>query len=53
MIVSTKPFWWSPPIWLQVQLCAPPGWYQWTERGLIYLGLTLTKIEAEATEVDR
>jgi hypothetical protein len=30
-----RPFYWTKPYDTG---CAPSGWYQWTKRGLIYLG---------------
>ena len=34
----SRPFYWTKPY---DEGCAPSGWYQWTERGLVYLGESL------------
>jgi hypothetical protein len=34
----SKPFYWTAPASTG---CAPSGWYQWTEAGLIYIGESL------------
>lgn len=42
MARDQKPFYWvQPPQPGDEWYVAPTGWYQWTERGLIYLGPTI------------
>lgn len=41
--MTSRAFWWEPPWWIPAANCAPAGWYKWTERGLVYLGVTLNR----------
>lgn len=34
----SEPFYWNRPVYMPAEMCSPDGWYQWTDRGLIYLG---------------
>lgn len=36
-----RPFYWTAPNCYRACDCAPTGWYQRTERGLVYLGETM------------
>jgi len=36
----SEPFYWTRPEGYPAELCSDEGWYQWTERGLVYLGTT-------------
>jgi hypothetical protein len=48
---NTAPFYWTRPAGYPPEQCAEEGWYQWTERGLVYLGTT-SEI-AKNAEADR
>jgi len=37
---SSAPFYWT-RVHEDPKVSAPSGWYQWTERGLVYLGETI------------
>jgi phage-related protein len=56
--IAKEPFYWTRPEGYPAEQCAEEGWYQWTRRGLVYLGttadLTLDDIDvAAAAMLDR
>lgn len=44
MEYDERPFYWVKPY---ADNCAPTGWYQWTKRGLVYLGPTILAADAD------